>query len=336
MHQTGTKPMRQPNLLVTLEADARARGVIAAAIGSAAQILYLSDVPVSDRAAALSAANVVLARHTGKELAADEHAHLANAQLIQFVTAGVDYIPLGQLPPAVPIASNGGAYSEPMAEHAVAMAFAAAKRLLVEHGNLKRGEFNQFRPNRMLAGSVCGILGFGGIGIATARSMRALGLHVHAINRSGTTSEPVTWIGRESDLDTLLKSSDVLVLSLPLTPKSNRRIGARELALMKPDAILINLARGEIVDEAALYAHVKATPTFTACIDAWWIEPVRHNTFRMDHPFLDLPNVIGSPHNSASVRAWRDIALRRASENARRVCQGEAPRYLVPPADRMM
>ncbi len=328
--------MRQPNLVVTLEADARARGVIAATIGATARITYLSDLPASDRAAVLSAATVVLARNTGKELETGEPALLANAQLIQFVTAGVDYIPLGQLPPAVPVASNGGAYSEPMAEHAVAMAFAAAKRLLVEHDKLKRGEFDQFRPNRMLAGSVCGILGFGGIGIATARSMRALGLHVHALNRRGKTDEPVAWIGRESDLDTLLRAADVLVLSLPLTPKSNRLIGARELALMKPDAILINLARGEIVDEAALYAHVKATPTFTACIDAWWIEPVRHNTFRMDHPFLDLPNVIGSPHNSASVRAWRDIALRRATENARLACVGEAPRYLVPLEDRMM
>ena len=328
--------MRQPKLLVTLEADARARGVIAATIGNAAPITYLGDFAASDRAAALKTATVVLARHTGKELNAGEHEQLANAALIQFVTAGVDYIPLGQLPPAVPIASNGGAYSEPMAEHAVAMAFAAAKRLLVEHAKLKRGEFDQFRPNRMLAGSVCGILGFGGIGIATARLMRALGLHVHAINRRGATEEPVAWIGRESDLDTLLRASDVLVLSLPLTPKSNRLMGARELGLMKPDAILINLARGEIVDEAALYAHAKATPAFTACIDAWWIEPVRHNTFRMDHPFLDLPNVIGSPHNSASVRAWRDIALRRAAENARLACQGQAPRYLVPPEDRMM
>ena len=329
-------PVSQPELVVTLEANAQARAVIAATIGSAARITYLADVPTTERAATLRAATIVLARNTAKELQPGEPALLPNARLIQFVTAGVDYIPLGQLPANVPIASNGGAYSEPMAEHAVAMAFAAAKRLLVEHDKLKRGEFDQFRPNRMLAGTVCGILGFGGIGVATARLMRALGLQVHAINRRGTTDAPVDWIGRESDLDTLLRQSDVLVLSLPLTPKSNRMIGARELSLMKPDAILINLARGEIVDEAALYDHLKATPAFTACIDAWWIEPVRAGTFRMDQPFLELPNVIGSPHNSASVRAWRDIAMRRAVENARRACQGETPWHLVQPEDRMM
>ena len=328
--------MRQPDLLVTLDANAPARAVIAATMGAAARITFLADLATDDRAPALRAATVVLARNTGKELHAGEPELLAKARLIQFVTAGVDYIPLSKLPAAVPIASNGGAYSEPMAEHAVAMAFAAAKRLLVEHDKLKRGEFDQFRPNRMLAGSVCGILGFGGIGVATARLMRALGLKVHAINRRGASDEPVDWIGRESDLDALLRVSDVLMLSLPLTPKSKGLVGARELALMKPDAILINLARGEIIDEAALYNHLKATPTFTACIDAWWVEPVRSGTFRMDQPFLDLPNVVGSPHNSASVRAWRDIAMRRATENARRACEGQPPCYLVPPEDRMM
>ena len=212
-----------------------------------------------------------------------------------------------------------------MAEHALAMALAAAKRLLVEHAKVARGEFDQFRANRMLAGSVCGILGFGGIGAATASLMRALGMSVGAINRGGQTQQPVDWIGGLDQLDRLLAASDVLVLSLPLTPRSAGMIGARELALMKSDATLINLARGEIVDEAALFAHLKANPAFTACIDAWWVEPVRHGRFEMGHPFTSLPNVIASPHNSASVDGWRDIALRRATENIARIYRGEVP-----------
>src|SRR5690606_19504493 len=137
------------------------------------------------------------------------------------------------------------------------------------------------------------------------------------------------------ELDKLLAVSDVLVLSLPLTPATNNLIGARELGLMKRDAVLVNLARGEIIDEAALYAHLLEEPAFTACIDAWWIEPVRHGRFAMDHPFTRLANVIASPHNSASAVGWRDVALSRAVENARRALVGETPRYLVPPADRM-
>ena len=96
------------------------------------------------------------------------------------------------------------------------------------------------------------------------------------------------------------------------------------------------LARGEIVDEAALFSHLQAHPDFTACIDAWWVEPVRHGRFEMSHDFTGLPNVIASPHNSASTKGWRDVALARAVANARLALTGEVPRFLVPPEDRMI
>lgn len=327
--------MTTPVLLVTLDAGTSGRSVIEAAIGTAARVVYLSDVPTDERGGALSEAAVLLARDTSKELRAGEPALLGAARLIQFVTAGVDYIPLGDLPKSLTVASNGGAYAEPMAEHAVAMTLAALKRLLIEHAKLAGGTFDQFAPNRMLAGSVCGILGFGGIGVATARVMRALGAKVHAINRRGATAEPVDWISTNAEIDRLLTESDVLVLSLPLTPATNGLLGRRELALMKKNAVLVNLARGEIVDEAALFTHLKDTPEFTACIDAWWVEPVRHGHFRMDHDFMSLPNVIASPHNSASVARWRNVALRRAVENARIALQGGQAGHIVLPEDRM-
>jgi phosphoglycerate dehydrogenase-like enzyme len=327
--------MATPLLLVTHEAGTGSRSIIEAAIGAAARVVYLSDVPVDGRTAALAEADVVLSRDTSKELQPGEASQITRARLIQFVTAGVDYIPLADLPAGIPVACNGGAYAEPMAEHALAMTLAALKRLFVEHAKLATGTFDQFRPNRMLAGSVCGILGFGGIGVATARVMRGLSARVHAINRRGATSAFVDWIGTNADIDHLLAASDILILSVPLTPATNGLIGRRELALMKKDAVLVNLARGEIVDEAALFTHLKATPEFTACIDAWWVEPVRHGHFRMDHDFMSLPNVIASPHNSASVASWRSVALRRAVENVCRVLKGEQPHHLVPPEDRM-
>jgi phosphoglycerate dehydrogenase-like enzyme len=165
--------------------------------------------------------------------------------------------------------------------------------------------------------------------------MRCLGMRIHAINRRGATDEQVDWIGTPKQLDTLLAASDVFLVASPLTRATEGVIGGRELGLMKPDAILINLARGEIIDELALYQHLQANPRFTACIDAWWIEPVRHGRFQMDQPFMQLPNVIASPHNSASVSASHGLGLSRAAANCRRALLGERVLNLIGPDDRL-
>jgi phosphoglycerate dehydrogenase-like enzyme len=323
-------------LVVVYELEGNGRRIVADALGDAAQAVYLTDLDDVGRADALRKADAVLARTT-RELRQGEIALLADARLVQFINAGIDFVPLAEMPAGVPVATNGGAYAGPMAEHALAMALAAAKRLLVEHAALSHGEFNQFARNRMLAGGVCGILGFGGIGIATAGLARGIGMKVHAINRRGRTDEKVEWIGTPDQLDALLAASDVLVICTPLTPATLGMIGAPQLARMKDDAILVNVARGEIVDERALYERLVAYPKFSACIDAWWIEPIRHGTFRMDQPFMALPNVVGSPHNSASaISGTGVVGLQRAIANVRRALAGETPLYLVPPEDRMM
>jgi phosphoglycerate dehydrogenase-like enzyme len=321
---------------VTFPLTERSRAIIAEALGDAGAPVALADTPSEARAAVLAGAGAVLSFDLAAEIAPNERALLANARLLQFTSAGIDWIPLGGLPPGLPVAGNRGATAEPMAEHVLALVLAAAKRLLVEHRNLERGEFNQFTANRMLKGSVCGILGLGGVGVATARLMRGFGARIHAINRTGTSAEPVDWIGAPDALGALCAAADILVVCLPLTRASDGMIGVRELAAMKEDAILVNVARGEIVGEVALYDHLVAHPRFTACIDAWWVEPVRHGRFAMARPFLDLPNVIGSPHNSAGGGVWREESLRRAVANCRRALSGEAPLHLVRPDERML
>jgi glycerate dehydrogenase len=323
-------------LLVAFNPEGNARDIIRDALAGAADAIYLPDLPDADRPDALRRADAVLAGTT-RVFRPGELALLRNVRLVQFLFAGIDQVPLADMPPNVPIAANGGAYAEPMAEHALAMALAAAKRLLVEHAALARNEFNQFARNRMLAGGVCGILGFGGIGVATARLARGIGMKVHAINRRGRSDEPTDWIGTPDQLDMLLTASDVLMICTPLTPATLGMLGPPQLARMKDDAILVNLARSEIVDERALYERLLAFPQFTACIDAWWVEPVRHGTFRMDQPFITLPNVIGSPHNSAAaIAATGPIGLQRAIANIKRALAGDTPLHLVPSEDRMM
>jgi glycerate dehydrogenase len=323
-------------LVVTYPLSERSRAIVAEELQGAGPVIYLVDLPQERRAAALRSAGALLAHDTSKELTPAEIALIGNARLLQFTAAGVDWVPTRGLPAELPVAANKGGGTEPMSEHIVALALAAAKRLFIEHAELKRGNFNQRGANKMLQGGVCGIFGFGNVGVATARLMRAFGMRVHAINRRGASDEPVDWIATPDRLDELLRVADVFVVCAALTTETMGRLGERELGLMQEDAIFINVARGEIVDEGALYAHLVAHPRFFAGIDAWWVEPVRHGHFAMGHKFLDLPNVIGSPHNSAGGGAWREHYLRRAVANCRRALLGETPRNLIGPAERML
>ncbi len=258
-----------------------------------------------------------------KELGPGEFGLLKKLRMIQLLSAGADHVPYADLPQTIVIASNIGAYAEPMAEHVLAMTLALAKRLFQEHQKLAQGEFNQSKLNRMLRGSVCGILGFGGIGKATARLMRAFGVLIYAVNTSGKTGEAVEFIGTLKNLQHVLSSSDIVVISLPLNKTTHGLIGKRELDWMKRDAILINVARGDIIDERALYYHLTSHPEFMAGLDAWWIEPFGHGEFRTNYPFFALPNVLGSPHNSAMVPGATDEGTRRAAENVKRFLKGE-------------
>jgi phosphoglycerate dehydrogenase-like enzyme len=322
-------------LVVTYPLSERSRAIIADELDGDGEAIYLADLAPGERAAALTSAAALLAHDTSQELRSDEIPLIGGARLLQFTAAGIDWVPLRGLPADLPIAANKGGGTEPMSEHIVALALAGAKRLFIEHDNLKNGEFNQRGQNKMLRGGVCGIFGLGNVGVATARLLRAFGMQIHAINRRGASDEPTDWIATPDRLDDMLRTVDVFVVCAALTTETMGRIGARELGLMKEDAIFINVARGEIVDEAALYAHLKTHPRFFAGIDAWWVEPVRHGHFAMGHPFLDLPNVIGSPHNSAGGGAWREHYLRRAVRNCRRAILGETPLNLIGPDERV-
>ena len=105
---------------------------------------------------------------------------------------------------------------------------------------------------------------------------------------------------------------------------------------MKPDAVLINVSRGAVLEEEALYVHVKSHPDFLLGIDAWWTEPSVQGQFRMEYPLLDLPNVLGSPHNSAIVADTHRNGTRQAAENIRRYLRGENVKGIVQREDYLM
>jgi glycerate dehydrogenase len=310
--------MDKPGIVVTFPVGERRRALFKEILGEDGRLSFLADLPADLRGQTLAEARVLLSWDPAKELLPESPGVLRSAQMIQLLSAGVDHLPFAALRPDIVVAGNIGAYAKPMAEHVLAMVLALAKNLLPQHGYLARGEFRQMEPNRMLAGSRCGIVGYGGVGKETARLMRQLGLRILAVNTSGRTGEPVEFVGTLKDLEQVLSSSDVVVLSLPLTRATRGLIGTRELAWMKPDAILVNVARGPIIDQQALYEHLRTRPGFRAGLDVWWTEPSGGAAFRTDLPFFTLPNVLGSPHNSGIVPGMREDAARRAAENVKR------------------
>jgi phosphoglycerate dehydrogenase-like enzyme len=317
------------SVVVTFDASAEMRAALEEELDGVASVTYLTDVPAGERVAVLTGADGVFGWGVGGELqTANEFAAIRSAKLLQTLSAGVNHLPFQRIPPEVPIASNRGAWAPPMAEHVLAMALALAKHLPQRHADLERGRYDQ-TPNLEIRGSTVAILGFGGVGTATATLFEAFGARIHAVTRSGTPDRRAAAVSSLGELDAVLDAADILVIALPLTRETSGLIGARELALMKPGAILINVARADIVDEEALYAHLRRNQAFSAGLDVWWQEGGGAGPTARRRRFLELPNVIGSPHNSAVTNGSLVASVHSAAANLARAMRGEVVQNLV-------
>jgi phosphoglycerate dehydrogenase-like enzyme len=325
--------MTAPTVL-TFQADSDQRQAIGPILEPYGGASYLTDAGEDPdaRAAMLKPAKAIITWQPARELSQQDLASLGGVEFIQLLSAGADQIDFGGLPQQATVAGNVGAYAEPMAEHVLAMALALAKRLPQRHAGMAAGVFD-YSDVLWVRGGTAGILGYGGIGRASAKLLRAVGLRIYAINSSGNAGSGADQAGTLADLDDMLASSDVVVVSLPLTNTTRGLIGARELSLMKPSAILINVARGAIIDEDALYEHLRANPEFCAGIDTWWDEPRRGQPFHSRLPFFTLPNLLGSPHNSGNVPGIETTSAADAARNVAAYLSGAQPRGIQNPAD---
>lgn len=325
--------MTQRVVAVSYQVDGEFRRVNADVLHDDASLVFTHEMGGPERVDALRHASALIAWNPTAEFPAGALHEARQLGFAQLLSAGADTVDLTALPERLAVASNTGAYARPMAEHVMAMTLSLAKHLPQHHAAMAEGRFGKEPPGLSMDGAACAILGFGGIGIATARLMRAYGTHVYALNRTGQSSEPTDFIGTLDDLAEVLPLADIVIVSLPLTHATRGLIGKPELSLMKPAAILINVARGAIIDEAALYDHLRTHPEFSAGIDTWWHEPADGEAFRTDYPFFTLPNFIGSPHNSGIVPGALLAAARAAAENVRRFLRGEPVTGLVRRSD---
>jgi phosphoglycerate dehydrogenase-like enzyme len=231
------------------------------------------------------------------------------------------------------LTSSRGLYAEPMADWVLAAiaffarGFCHAVRAQREHRWAKDDFTDGTVRTRELADVRVGVVGLGGVGRAVARRCHALGMEVRAIRRRPGRRPPrgVRWVGGPDDLARLARESDVLVLATPHTPDTERLVDDRLLAELPEGALIVNVARGVLIDEAAVLRHLDGRLGGCA-FDAFADEPLPDR-----HPFWDHPRVLVTPHVSGvSARYWeREQAL--IVENVRRYLAGKRLRNLVNP-----
>lgn len=319
---------------VTFSPEKKEMQVLLSILDGISEICCLPGLDSAKRTKMLAKADVVLARSFARvEIEPGEAAGIENAKLVQLIFAGVNSVPFDRLPDGVRVAGNAGAFAAPIAEHVLGMVLCLAKAIIPGHQGLAHGHFDSSVFSKELRGGTCAIIGMGGNGAAIARLMKKIGMRVLGINRSGTSHVDLDFMGTLADMDTVLETSDVVVLTVPLTQSTINMIARRELKLMKPDAILINVARGKVLNQDALFEHLQAAPSFGAGIDTWWSESGDPEGFKLDYPFFDLPNLIGSPHKADHVPDMMQIAVKMAAENVRDFFKGKPIRGEVNRAD---
>ncbi len=252
-------------------------------------------------------------------------------RLVQSVATGVELFDLAALPKGA-VVCNAFGHETAIAEYIVMVWLALNHRLFEISGEFRaRGSWRTSwvesgAPHGEVRGSTLGIVGYGRVGREVARRAAPFGCRIVAANRTPREAEPgVERIFPLAELDRMLPLCDTVALCTALGPETTGLIDARRLALMKPTAFLINIARGQVIDEDAVYAALRERAIGGAALDVWWqypnaAEPLRRGS---RHPFHELPNVIVTPHNSGWTqgmvrRRWDEIA-----DNIGRCVRGE-------------
>ncbi|HUH92957.1 MAG TPA: hydroxyacid dehydrogenase [Casimicrobiaceae bacterium] len=215
-----------------------------------------------------------------------------------------------------------GANAQAVAEYVIASAFLLARGAYFATAAVAAGEWPRaaLSSGRELHGKTLGVVGFGSIGRATARLARAVGMATVG-HDANIPSEAEVWSAEQTrplELDAILRETDVVSLHVPLTPSTRALIGREQLALMKPDAILINTARGGVVDEAALAAALRDGRLAGAALDVFEREPLGSRSALAGCPNLVLTPHIAGVTREANVRVSALVAEKVAEALARR------------------
>ena len=260
-----------------------------------------------------------------------DYDHLKNLKLMQFLSAGYDGVNIEKLRKmGIPLANNGGANSFAVAEHAILLMLSVYRKLPALDQMVKAGKWKSSRAGEEqeheVAGRTIGIIGLGMIGKMLAR--RLSGFEVKLLYNDivrPTPEEEKKLNVSYREFEDLLRESDIVTLHAPFDASTHHMINERTLKLMKREAVLINCARGELVDEAALYRALKDGSIWAAGLDTYDPEPPKP-----DNPLFTLPNIVLTPH--AAGPTWESWPKRFGNSyaNVERVARGEKPLWVVP------
>ncbi len=271
-------------------------------------------------------ADILVSNHWGAE-----YPPAPRVRLVQSVATGVELFDLAALPRGAAVCNAFG-HETAIAEYIIMTWLALHHRLFEiagdfrEHGSWRTSWVESGAPHGEVRGSTLGIVGYGRVGREVARRAAPFGCRILAANRSAREPEPgVERVFPLGELDRMLPECDTVALCTALGPETTGLIDSRRLALMKPSAFLINIARGQVIDEDAVYAALRDGTIGGAALDVWWQYPTPAEPQRRGsrHPFHELPNVIVTPHNSGWTsgmvrRRWDEIA-----DNINRFARGE-------------
>ena len=259
-------------------------------------------------------------------------------RLVQVPGAGLDRIDRSALASGTALANAYG-HDVGIAEYVIGATLAVTRSFCRIDADLRRGRWDSVWSGAPvplwseLAGKTLGILGYGRIGQAVARRALAFDMDVLAIRRDATQPDPnrLAFVRGPAALDEVLGRADYLAITLALAGDTRGLIGARQLARMKSTAVLINVARGEVVDEDALYDALHQGVIAGAALDVWYRYPAGDAPTHPGHrPFHTLPNVLMTPHVSGWTEGMMDARAGVIAENIHRIARGEAPVNLIP------
>jgi phosphoglycerate dehydrogenase-like enzyme len=256
--------------------------------------------------------------------------------------AGLDRIDRSALRPGTRLANAYG-HEAGIAEYIIGAMIALTRSFGRLDARLREGEWeSQWAVGTAapplwpeLAGKTLGILGFGHIGQALARRAAAFDTQVCAVRRQAQTDVPsgVAFVGGPERLDDVLRQADYLAVTLSLSPATHNLMDDRRLQLMKPTAFLINVARAEIFDEAALYKALASGRIAGAALDVWYRYPISAEpTPPATQPFHELHSVIMTPHVSGWTEGMLNARASLIADNIERTAKGEPLRHAIDPA----